>query len=257
MAPMEISRTDEHFREVTRQLRVCAYGETKMDWAMGDLVLRECPNPGPGRTIDLPLLEAYADESGISYHTLSTHRRVSEAFPIADRVDDISWSVHRVFTSLPVPTRFMVLHRAGGWTVEQAQEYMSEATGSLTSGQEYEHQAEQIHDDLEDLPANFRDIALAGMAIPPLGKGTRPGSAGRSGDSGVLSAATAISAGLDRLNAAYTGQAEEITSGTDDFMSEQLGGWQERIEHLRHRVSLHRQDVAAKMTSDPPSGEPF
>lgn len=108
----------------------------KAAWSLGDLALDVAPavtNMNAAGGMDWATspqrreLEQFADAIDLEYETLMQYRRVAAAYPPDVRRADVSWTVHRRFTSLENPVR--VLRQRRTWTTTTARQYVDQVRG--------------------------------------------------------------------------------------------------------------------------------
>lgn len=102
---------------------------TGLRWGVGDWILY-------GEAEDYYTYDRAQALTGLSYESLSQSRRVAEAFPLALRVEHLSWSHHRAALGLPVAERPSVLARAhaGDWTAAMLLEFVATRRSAALKG---------------------------------------------------------------------------------------------------------------------------
>ncbi|MFH8926064.1 hypothetical protein ACH4D4_03295 [Streptomyces pristinaespiralis] len=84
--------------------------DTRCQFALGDAALELVPLRGHGGHLPLDegaqgveeSLRLFAEEIGLSFYTVRTHRWVAAQWPAEHRQTGVSWEVHRILASVPV-----------------------------------------------------------------------------------------------------------------------------------------------------------
>ncbi|MEV1091198.1 DUF6192 family protein [Streptomyces microflavus] len=123
ISPFPKKFSDRQWARFVKQGRDLVEEETRIQFALGDLTVKMAPFRGSGGNQGVfAVLDRYADQIGSNVHTLMDYRKVAHAWPPAERVAGVAWSVHRAFESLE--DRFEVIHHppsgAERWTEDAA-----------------------------------------------------------------------------------------------------------------------------------------
>jgi hypothetical protein len=96
-------------RQLLAELRRLFEEEQKVQWRIGDLLVREVGPPGDdhGHTGALDQIEEIASELGVAVATLLKYRRMAATYPDDTRISSASWSAHEAASTARDPAKVM------------------------------------------------------------------------------------------------------------------------------------------------------